>query len=291
MATGSPTVTVKLHDKARHTDNARIKRLPFTVENVVLPEGVGYDFQWDGATAYLALHDIVLKDGAMAGDGIAEVRDLDLRHKMTFLPRGARVKGWSEPGSRSNSFTALYFDEDWLLDELEVAPNQRTLDPLVYFRSKPLEQSMEQLARLSRARGPTPRLMADSLAFMAGAELMRALASKAPAASSLTLKQLNSVRDYVNANLVEDISLADLADAIGLSVFHFSRLFKKATGTTPYKYVIEARVERAKELMRDKSTALSVVAQLSGFSSASQFSRSFAEIVGVTPTEYRQRRR
>ncbi len=69
---------------------ACVRRMPYSVEHVVSSEG-GFDFAWSGASAYLALHDIVLNDGGMAGDDVAPVRILDMRRRMTFLPEGVRV--------------------------------------------------------------------------------------------------------------------------------------------------------------------------------------------------------
>ena len=88
-----------------------------------------------------------------------------------------------------------------------------------------------------------------------------------------------------------DISVADLAALAGLSVFHFTRKFKTTTGVAPYRYVLEARAERAKTLIQSSAMPLATVAQLTGFSSPSHFSRSFAEIVGVSPGAFRRLRR
>lgn len=149
---------------------------------------------------------------------------------------------------------------------------------------------MEKLGRLARAGVRAPKIVADSLAIVTGAELMRSLTAKAPTQAGLTSSQLEAVRDFIHAHLTEDISLGDLAAVANLSVFHFTRQFKKATSVTPYRYVLEARTERAKQIMRDTALPLSVVAQMSGFTSASHFSRTFTDIVGITPRQFRDAR-
>ena len=164
-------LNLQLCDGAQSTDRANIKRLPFTVEHVRMPKSVGFDFKWAGQSGYLALHDIVLSDARIACDDKTPMRMLDLRRTLTFLPRGVRAHGWGETIRRANAFTLLYFDQDWLSDELEIAPQQRLLQPAIYFQSPALLQHMDKLARLARARPPVSRLMADSLALLAGAEL------------------------------------------------------------------------------------------------------------------------
>lgn len=280
-------ITVKPRGSARGADSARVRRLPFAIEHHFTPDGSGYEFEWTGASAYLALHDIVLTDGSMAGDDIAPVSVLDIRGRMTFLPRGVHVNGWSEPARRRNSFTVLYFDQDWLLDELEVAARRRSLQSALYFQDKSLLQSMTKLGQLARARSPAPAIIADSLAIMAGADLIRTLAAKTAPQGGLTPTQLDAVRDFMQAHLPEDISLGDLAAVAGLSVFHFVRRFKAATGVTPYRFLIGLRLERAKLLMLDEALPLSVVAERCGFSSASHFSKSFANAIGISPRAFR----
>ncbi len=279
--------TIDLKSRASSGDFERnaVRRLPFTIEHIVTPEA-GYDFEWSGSSAYVALHDIVLKDGTMAGD-IAPTSQLDMRHRMTFLPRGVRVSGWGEPTPRANSFTALYFDQDWLLDELEASPKDRDLQPSLYFRNKHLLHCLNRLGDLARARTPAPKIMTDSLAVMAGVELMRSRAATSLGGAGLTPLQVDAVRDFVIAHITDDVSVADLAAVVGQSVFHFTRQFKKTTGASPYRFLLEARVEHAKQIMRGNTLPLSEIAQMAGFSSASHFSKIFSEIVGITPRAFR----
>lgn len=267
---------------------ANVGRLPYTIEHVAAGEG-GFDFAWSGASAYLALHDIVLSDGGMAGDDVAPVHLLDMRRRMTFLPDGVRVEGWCEPIARSNAFSVLYFDQNWLFDELEVSPSRRTLHPMVYFQSVALMNTMTKLARLALVRERAPQILMDSHVIAAGAELLKTVATDT-GDGRLTEAQLGEVRDFVDAQLADDISVADLAALTGLSLFHFARKFKTTIGVAPYRYVLEARVERAKALIQSSTLPLATIAEMTGFNSASHFSRTFAEIVGVSPGAFRRSR-
>jgi AraC family transcriptional regulator len=96
------------------------------------------------------------------------------------------------------------------------------------------------------------------------------------------------VLDYVDAHLNDDLSLAELAKVSGLSAHHFGAAFKASTGATPHRYVIEQRVERARDLLRDRGQGIADVAYAVGFSSQSHFTANFRRIVGVTPSRFRR---
>lgn len=96
------------------------------------------------------------------------------------------------------------------------------------------------------------------------------------------------VEDFVDDHLDrDDLRLDDLADAAGLSPSHFSRVFKRETGTSPWRYVIEARVDRAKTLLQDPTRSLADVAFATGFYDQPHFTRTFKRIEGVTPGTFR----
>jgi AraC family transcriptional regulator len=85
-----------------------------------------------------------------------------------------------------------------------------------------------------------------------------------------------------------DPSLQALAKESGYSRVHFVRMFKAATGYSPHNYLLNLKLERAQELLRNPSTSLIDIALDCGFSSHSHMSRLFRKIVGVTPSAYRR---
>lgn len=271
---------------AAAVDTATVKRVAFTLQHVVTPRTGGWDSAWDGSSAYLALHDLVLADGELNCGELGTVRQLDLRRRMTFLPADVSVKGWSEPTERSNSFTMLAFDQNWLFEELEIAPTEGAWQPRIYFRDPKLHRIMEELQRVARAP-TTPRLKADSLAFLASSEVARVLSRSLRDRGRLEKSQLAAAVEFMDAHLAQDVSLADIAEAAGLSVFHFSRAFKSSTGVGPYRYLLERRVDRARELIRSTSLPVALIGTMVGFKTASHFSRSFTDIVGISPRAYR----
>ena len=272
-------------------EKTAIVHWPFDIEHVFTPRGAAYDFRWDGSRAYLAWHDIVLNDGEMQGDAFSTVRGRDLRRRMTFFPEGHQASGWCAQAPRANSYAALYFDQSWLFNQVEAPMQKRSLHPMVYFHDRALLDSMEKIARVARARTVAPRLVLDSLVLVAGAELLRSLGDQRTATGALTQAHQANAKAYIDAHLTEDIALAEIAAAVGLSTHYFIRAFKQSEGVTPYRYVLQQRIERAKSLIDKGAGPIASIGQQLGFKSASHFSRTFVEFTGLSPRDYRKSRR
>ena len=99
--------------------------------------------------------------------------------------------------------------------------------------------------------------------------------------------RLRAVVEYIEEHLGAGPTLEQLAAVAGLSVYHFARQFKVATGLPPHEYVIARRVERAKQFLQGGDLSLAEVAAQAGFSDQSQFSRHFKRLIGVTPGQFR----
>jgi len=96
---------------------------------------------------------------------------------------------------------------------------------------------------------------------------------------------LQRVRDYVEAHLDEPIEVAALAAIAGRSPFHFTRLFTQSVGLTPHRYVVQRRLRRAVELVREGRSGLAEIAARTGFADQSHLSRWVRRVHGVAPTE------
>ncbi len=158
-------------------------------------------------------------------------------------------------------------------------------------RDTQIEQIGMMLHTELKTGGLAGQLYVDSLANLLAVHLLRNYSTAKPRVvlyeGRLSDRQLLQVTDYINENLTQDIKLADLAQSLGMSQFHFSRLFKQSIGTTPHQFLIQQRVERAKQLLQKRDIAIADVALQCGFNSHSHLSKWFRELTGMTPKAYR----
>ncbi len=101
------------------------------------------------------------------------------------------------------------------------------------------------------------------------------------------MEKINSIFDYINENLTEDLTLDKIACIAGFSKFHFSRIFKQYTNLSFYEYLNQQRVKKAERLLLDPNITITDVAMQSGFSSISTFNRVFKTVKECTPTEFK----
>jgi AraC-like DNA-binding protein len=86
----------------------------------------------------------------------------------------------------------------------------------------------------------------------------------------------------------QQVQLTDIADAVGLSPYHFLRLFKREVGITPYQFLIQSRIRRAIELLRDTQRPVTDIAFDIGFGDLSNFINAFRREVGCSPMRFRK---
>lgn len=108
-----------------------------------------------------------------------------------------------------------------------------------------------------------------------------------PRAGTLDPRRLERVLTLIDARLADSISLGDLAAEACLSMYHFARLFHRATGAPPHRYVTERRIQAAQALLASRQASLADIAFGTGFSSQSSFHRVFRRTTGLTPGQYR----
>jgi AraC family transcriptional regulator len=96
---------------------------------------------------------------------------------------------------------------------------------------------------------------------------------------------LERLRDYIVAHLDEPIEVAALARIAGRSPFHFTRVFTRSVGMTPYRYVVHLRLQRAIELARDRRLGFAEIAASTGFADQSHLSRWVRRVQGVSLTQ------
>jgi AraC family transcriptional regulator len=95
------------------------------------------------------------------------------------------------------------------------------------------------------------------------------------------------VREHIDNNIDQRISVETLAKLARLSVCYFVRAFKQSVGVTPHDYLIRRRVERTMELLSRTDMPLSEIALAAGFADQSHCARRFRQHVGMSPRDYR----
>lgn len=157
------------------------------------------------------------------------------------------------------------------------------------------EPCAEHIARALAAEAetgfPSGRLYGESLGMALAVHLLRAHGS-APISprvrtGGLAPQCLRRVTEYIHEHLAEDVPLAKLAQVANLSPHRFAHNFKQATGIAPHQYVIRARLERARAMLRDGDQSICAIAYAAGFGSPSRFASLFRRAMGVTPSAYR----
>lgn len=103
------------------------------------------------------------------------------------------------------------------------------------------------------------------------------------------LVHLRRARDHVDAHFADDLDLTTLAEVAGMSRHHFVRVFGQVYGRPPMTYLAERRVERAQDLLRWANLTVTEVCHAVGYSSLGSFSSRFREVVGETPSAFRDR--
>jgi AraC family transcriptional regulator len=146
---------------------------------------------------------------------------------------------------------------------------------------------MEQAWAASEATGPAANLIVDAAVSGVVGMMLARHGGRVDPPPRLDDRRLARVVDYVEANLSEPIAAGELAAVAHVSLFHFTRIFRAATGRTPHAYLQARRVERAKAMLRGP-TPLIAVAMACGFSSQSHFGEVFKAQTGATPGQWRR---
>jgi AraC family transcriptional regulator len=154
---------------------------------------------------------------------------------------------------------------------------------------------LDAIARLLYTEAQQPALgnplYQDSLANALAVHLLRHHATTTPQIPTyeggLPPHHLRKILDYIEAHLDQEIRLETLAQLLKMSQFHFSRLFKQSIGLSPYRYLIQQRIERAKSLLSHTDQSIVDIALSCGFNSHSHLSKQFRQVTGITPKAYR----
>jgi AraC family transcriptional regulator len=153
----------------------------------------------------------------------------------------------------------------------------------------PIEGSISLLARFESASEPDEfEILAHDMATMAVAASGNG--RRRPVRStSRDERRISDALRHIETAADERLSLATLAETVGMSRYHFLRTFRRVVGMTPHQYVLRTRMQRAAARIRQSDETISAIAFDSGFEDLSTFNRRFLQVVGETPGAFRRR--
>ena len=172
---------------------------------------------------------------------------------------------------------------------LDREPREQQLREGTFLDDAQQAQRFRQLSQLDWAE-PADRLLSSTLAH---GLINHALLSQVGRREGLRVtgglapSQRRQLREFIQANLSEPLSLGQLAGLCALSEYHFARMFQLSFGLPPHRYVQAQRLRHGQQLLHHSNLPLTEVALDCGFASASHFNNRFRQAFKVTPGQYR----
>ena len=130
-------------------------------------------------------------------------------------------------------------------------------------------------------------LYAETMHRALAAHLVQTLRPQLPDAPVVDDARLRRALDYIHDHLADDLSLEVMAGHAAMSAHHFARAFKAALGASPLQYVIGARIDQARILLKTTDLTVAEIAWRVGYADISRFGQHFKRRVGATPGAYR----
>lgn len=134
---------------------------------------------------------------------------------------------------------------------------------------------------------PTTELSVSLDIYKIFTELLNPQSTKSKGESNYE-DSIQTVKEYIAENLNENLTVGALAEIVNMSSSHFSRIFKRQTGFSPYDYILISRLNRAKYLLQVTDMTVSAIAYEIGFNSESNFIYFFTENEGISPGKFRK---
>ena len=199
------------------------------------------------------------------------------------------------PGSKSSTLLLLYFRPLFIRSAVpDFSYSTIGLRPQIGFRNNQIRRLAMSLLQELNETNLADRFYADSLAIGLAVQLVRRYGSLPQVnlgPGGMAPHKLRKAIAIIEHHLADEeegkVALRIVARQVGMSYFHFSRVFKQSMGMSPTNYIAERRVERAKELLNDTELPIAEIALRSGFSSQSHFHTAFRKLAGTTPRVFR----
>lgn len=144
----------------------------------------------------------------------------------------------------------------------------------------------------AKARQTGSELILDSLSTQMIVRLLRGLESNMPGSVAprprIDRKGIAKAAEFLRSNYAREYSLDDLARVAEMSPYHFIRVFKAQTGKAPHEYLVDVKIDRACELLRQNECSITEICFGCGFTNPSHFATVFKRKIGVSPSQYRR---
>ena len=232
-------------------------------------------------------------DGETLIEGLPKSTLREFNCKLSFVPAGNRFYGWQRPRVLTR-VTYIYIDLPDRLFDRGSGLACPALSPRLFFFDQAVWDTALKLKAEVGNSDPWSREYADALSHVLMHELFRlertTPAAARPVRGGLPAWQQKRVVEFIEEHLAEEISLAALAELVGLSLYHFARAFTQSFGAPPHRYHMARRIDRAKNLLQRPALSVTEIAVRIGFRETSSFTRAFRKFTGLTPTEYRRHR-
>jgi AraC family transcriptional regulator len=214
---------------------------------------------------------------------------------ITIIPAGV-PSDWRWHDRSHHEALHLYLEPIFVQKTAEACNlnhDQMTIEPQIGVRDEQLSHMAMSLLYELKAENIVGRLYADSVAAVLAIQLIRrysCLKDVGIRKGGMAPHKLRRALEFISDKLEQPggIALDVLAQEVGMSRYHFSRVFKESMGLSPINYIVRQRIERAKKLLTETELPIADIALQAGFSGQSHFTTFFRKLVGVTPRSFRR---
>ncbi len=218
--------------------------------------------------------------------------DVSIRSGQSMIMTANRDNRWRWDGPTEE--TLLFLCPKFLASAAEETgkPVAEIRDRFVFEDAHLRRTIMGIEAELTASSEPPP-LFLDLAAQAVAARLLARhhVGGRGSGPTSLTAQQLRRILAVVEERIGLTIDLATLAEAAGISRFHFLRCFRATIGISPHQWITQLRIERAKAMLAEGRRSVLEIAGIVGFESQSHFGQVFRRHTGATPREWRMQAR
>src|SRR3984893_8865331 len=234
-------------------------------------------------------HMLVVHERGVRHDGCTTIESLspsalqDCSRNIVFVPAGYAYHDWHDSRTVSR-VVFFYVNPTQLAITPELGSLSSSLAPRLFFKDNALIETALKIARLIESSRSDHRRYLEALGVVLVHELMRTTEGTQTAEANihggLAAWQRRKTVAYIEQHLFEPISLAVLAQMVGLSRDYFCRAFRQSFGLPPKRYQLIQRIERAKTLLAKHAASVTDISGSVGYNDTSAFSTAFRRVTG-----------